>query len=104
MDRQSERTSGLPPFDDLPATVQAAFQGRATLPAKELASLLEMDVDTLRKHIKNGDIRGRTKGVGKVRRHWIFTIADVAKYLRRTEAPEVGGHYTLQGHFSHHAS
>jgi hypothetical protein len=104
MDRQSERTSGLPPFDDLPATVQAAFQGRTMLTAKELASLLEMDPDTLRRHIKNGDIKGRTKGTGRVRRHWVFTIADVANYLRRTEAPEVRRHYTLQGHYSVHQS
>ena len=91
MDRQSERTSDLPPFDDLPATVHAAFQGRTLLSAKELASLLEVDPDTLRRHIKNGDITGRTKGVGKVRRRWVFTIADVAKYLRRIEVPEGGG-------------
>lgn len=104
MDRQSERTSGLPPFDDLPATVQEAFQGRTMLTAKELASLLEMDPDTLRRHIKNGDIKGRTKGTGRVRRHWVFTIADVANYLRRTETPEVGRYYTLQGHYSLRAS
>jgi len=74
--------SGLPPYDDLPATVQAAFHGRTMLSAKELASVVEMDPDTLPRHINNGDITGRIKGVGKVRRHWVFTIADVAKYFR----------------------
>jgi hypothetical protein len=32
------------------------------LSAKELASVLEMDPDTLRNHIKNGDITGELKG------------------------------------------
>jgi hypothetical protein len=77
--------SGLPPYDDLPETVQAAFRGRTMLSIKELALVLEMHPKTLRRHIMNGDISGRVKGVGKVNQRWVFTIADVAKYLRQTQ-------------------
>jgi hypothetical protein len=88
--------SGLPPYDDLPATVQVAFHGRTMLSAKELASVLEMDRETLRKHIRNGDITGRLKGTGRVRRHWVFTIADVAKYFRRPTSVDVGQHEVVK--------
>jgi hypothetical protein len=81
--------SGSAPYDDLPATIEAAFSGRTMLSAKELAAVLEMDPKTLRKHIENGDIAGRFKGTGRIRRHRVFTIADVAKFFRRP--PEPGG-------------
>jgi len=54
----------------------------------ELARVLEMDRETLNRNCERGDITGRIKGVGRVKRHWVFTIADVAKYLRSTHAVE----------------
>ena len=95
MDR-SERTSGPPPFDDLPATVQAAFQNRTMLTAKELASLLEMDPDTLRKHIKNGDIKGRTKGTGRVRRMGFYNRRR-GKLSSSPRPPRCGGIILFKG-------
>lgn len=76
------------PYDDLPQRVQNAFCDRTMLSATELAGVLEMDPKTLRKLIGNGDIAGRLKGTGMKRPRWGFTIADVAKYLRRTQRIE----------------
>jgi hypothetical protein len=73
------------PYDDLPNTVLAAFAKRTMLTATEVARLLEMDPDTLRYHVRNGEITGRIKGAGKVKPRWVFTIADVARYLRSTQ-------------------
>jgi hypothetical protein len=82
LERSTAFTRGLPPYDDLPETVQAAFRGRTMLSMPELATLLEMSVPTLRAHVANGDISGRSKGVGKIHPRICFTIADVAKYFR----------------------
>jgi hypothetical protein len=74
--------NGLPPYDDLPETVQVAFRGRTMLSMPELAAALEMHVQTLRAHVSSGNITGRFKGVGKIKRRMVFTISDVAKYFR----------------------
>ena len=79
--------NGLPPYDDLPETVQAAFRGRTMLSKSELAAVLEMDVQTLHRHFANGDISGRFKGVGRINRRIVFTISDVAKYFRTPPKP-----------------
>ena len=47
-----------------------------------------MDRKTLIRIRERGDITGRIKRVGRVKRHSVFTIADVAKYLRSTRAVE----------------
>jgi hypothetical protein len=73
------------PYDDLPDAVRMAFSNRAVLSAPEIARLLEMDPKTLRRHLARGDITARQKGFGNICRRWVFTIADVAKYLRRIE-------------------
>jgi hypothetical protein len=74
--------NGLPPYDDLPQTVLTAFRDRTMLSMLELAAVLEMDVTTLRAHVAEGDISGRFKGVGRIKRRMVFTISDVAKYFR----------------------
>jgi hypothetical protein len=74
------------PYEDLPEKILAAFADRTMLSLGELARVLEMDRETLKKIRERGDITGRIKGVGRVKRHWVFTIADVAKYLRSTHA------------------
>jgi len=73
---------GLPPYDDLPQKVLTAFRDRAMLSMPELAAALEMHVTTLRRHVVNGDISARFKGVGRIKPHIVFTISDVAKYFR----------------------
>ena len=67
--------------DDVPENVRLAFADRTLLSVPEVVALLGIDAKTLRKHIANGDLPGRIKGTGTVRRHWVFTIADVAKFL-----------------------
>jgi hypothetical protein len=87
--------NGLPPYDDLPETVQIAFRGRTMLSMPELATALEMHVQTLRAHVSSGNIAGRFKGVGKIKRRMFFTISDVAKYFR---APHNDGYFPPPDH------
>jgi hypothetical protein len=77
------------PYEDLPEKVLAAFADRTMLSASELAPLLDMDSGTLRGLVAEGLIAGRLKGIGKKKRHYGFTLADVAKYLRGTQNVEV---------------
>ena len=76
------------PYEDLPEKVLAAFAGRTMLSATELAPVLDMHSQTLRALIAKGVITGRLKGVGKIRRRYGFTIADVAKYLHAIDVAE----------------
>lgn len=87
--------NSLPPYDDLPETVQIAFRGRTMLSMPELATALEMHVQTLRAHVSIGNIAGRFEGVGKVKRRMFFTISDVAKYFR---APHNDGYFRPPDH------
>jgi len=77
------------PYEDLPEKVLAAFSDRTMLSTIELARVLEMDDQTLRKMMAKGLISARLKGVGKIRRRYVFTIADAAKYLRATHRADV---------------
>jgi hypothetical protein len=75
-------------YDDLPETIQSAFSEQTLLSLREIARLLDMDRGTFSKLVANGNITGRLKGTGRRRRHWVFSIADVAGYLRSKQSVE----------------
>jgi len=69
-------------FEDVPESIRTAFEGHPYLSAPKVAALLEMDIKTLRKHTDADDIRCRYKGIGVRRPHRVYTLADVAEFLR----------------------
>lgn len=72
---------------ELPSEVVEAFAGKPTMPVGKLATVLGMDVKTIRKHIANDILPVHIKGTGLVRRHYVCTLADVAEFFRRTGEP-----------------
>lgn len=70
----------------VPDKVRAAFQDRSTLTVPELARSMEMDVKTLRRHIRDGQMPCHLKGTGSVRRHVVFTLSDVAAFYNATSS------------------
>jgi hypothetical protein len=83
------------PYDDLPETVLAALADRTLLSLPGTASLLNLDRGTLRRMLDRGDITARQKGVGSTKIRFVFTIADVARYLRSTHTIEQDRHDLL---------
>ncbi len=73
---------------DLPEGVLKAFADCTLLSLARTAALLNMDRATLRRMLNRGDITARQKGVGSKKLRFVFTIADVAKYLRSTHTVE----------------
>lgn len=69
--------------DAIPRPLLDAFSCRVSLPAKEAAALLGMNYSTLQRHVKQGNIRYRAKGVGEVRPRREFTLADILEFLER---------------------
>ncbi len=85
MERLSSKGPQNVPADAVPPTIEAAFSVHAMLGTQQVARLLEMDVKTLRKHIGAGELVGRLKGLGRKRRHRVFTLSDVTRFLNRPD-------------------
>jgi hypothetical protein len=68
--------------------IEAAFGGRLTIGAPAAARLLDMDIKTLQRHVAAGNLVGRLKGLGRTRRHRVFTRDDITRFLQ-TIAQEV---------------
>lgn len=67
-----------------------AFAGRATIGAPAAARLLDMDIDTLQRHVAAGHLVARIKGLGQVRRHRVFTRGDLLRFLQaQADAPPI---------------
>lgn len=66
---------------ELAHALEAAFAGRVTIGVPELAALIPMHRETIARHIAAGNLVGRLKGLGRTRRHRVFTIADVARFM-----------------------
>lgn len=71
----------MEPVSNLPENVRAAFSEHTLLSMPALASLLGIDIKTLKKHVERGDLPGRVKGFGASRKHWVFSIQDVSQFL-----------------------
>lgn len=69
-------------YEDVPESIREAFAGRPYLTLPETAKALEMAIKTLRRHTAAGDIQCRFKGTGLVRARRIYTLADVAEFLK----------------------
>ncbi|UPJ27083.1 hypothetical protein [Bradyrhizobium sp. CW1] len=67
--------------DELTGALEAAFAGRVTIGVPELAALIPMHRETIAGHIAAGNLTGRLKGLGRIKRHRVFTIADVARFM-----------------------
>src|SRR5262249_32617026 len=63
--------------------IKLAFEGRPYLPAPQVARLLEMDDQTLRRHVRAGDITWRQKGLGAKRPRRVFTLSDIADFFKK---------------------
>jgi hypothetical protein len=72
------------PYEDLPEPVRVSFANCSLLSLRKTAALLNMDRKTLRRMLDRGDITARQKGYGLKKPRIVFTIADVAGYLRTT--------------------
>jgi hypothetical protein len=67
---------------ELREALEAAFGGRATIGVPELAALIPLHRETIARHVAAGNLVGRLKGLGRARRHRVFTIADVTRFLQ----------------------
>ncbi|MDA9425669.1 MULTISPECIES: hypothetical protein [Bradyrhizobium] len=73
---------------ELSQALEAAFAGRATIGVPELAALIPMHRETIARHIAAGNLVGRLKGLGRTRRHRVFTMSDVMRFIQTiTEGP-----------------
>lgn len=72
----------------IPPPIAEAFKARVTIPMKEAASLLSMDVGTLSEHIKAGHIAYVTKGVGTRSPRRMFTLPDILSFIERMRQRE----------------
>ncbi len=68
---------------EVPAAIASAFSRKPTLPPDAICELLNMDIKTLRRHVKAGNIRYVHKGVGERRQHREFTLDDVMGFWIR---------------------
>jgi hypothetical protein len=74
----------------VPELLERAFAKRLSLPVKETARLLGIDQKTLRGHVKAGNIRFITIGLGMTKLRREFTLIDILEFLermRRRECP-----------------
>ncbi len=69
----------------LPEALAAHFARQATIGMPQLARLLPMDDETLRRHIADGRLACRFKGFGRVRRRRVFTQSDILQFLQALE-------------------
>ena len=76
------------PHDDLPETARAAFADRTLLSLPKTAALLNVHRETLSRMVTEGQITARQKGKGVKRRQFVFSIADIARYLRSAHRAE----------------
>lgn len=67
---------------ELVHTLDAAFAGRTTIGVPELAALIPMHRETIARHTAAGSLVGRLKGLGRTRRHRVFTIDDAIRFLQ----------------------
>jgi len=77
---------------EVPAPIANAFSQRPTLPPSAICELLNMDIKTLRQHVKAGNIRYVHKGFGTIKQHREFTLDDVMGFLdkrTREECPSI---------------
>jgi len=72
---------------ELSRALEDAFAGRATIGVPELAALIPMHRETIARHIAAGNLVGRLKGLGRTRRHRVFTIADVKRFMQLITEP-----------------
>ncbi len=75
-------------FDDVPETIRQAFAGHPYLSTPKVARALEIDGGTLRKHTAAGDITCHYKGLGIRRPRRVYTLADVAGFLRKMRSEQ----------------
>jgi hypothetical protein len=69
-------------YEDVPESIREAFAGRPYLSAPKTAKALAIGKRTLRAHTEAGDIQCRFIGTGLIRARRIYTLADVADFLR----------------------
>ncbi len=74
----------MPSLDLIPPAILAAFGVRAELSLRALAAAMGRDIRTLQRHREVGELPVHIKGIGKTRRHYVCTLADVAEFYRRT--------------------
>ena len=75
---------------DIPDLLRRAFGERLTVHLQEAARLLGMDVKTLRAHVKAGNIRFVSMGLGLTKLRREFALSDILEFLeqmRRRECP-----------------
>src|ERR1700680_774265 len=75
---------------EIPELLKRAFAERVSLPFKEAADLLGIDEKTLRGHVRAGNIRFITIGLGMTKLRREFTLNDILEFLermRRRECP-----------------
>jgi hypothetical protein len=68
-------------YDDIPEPIRRAFADQ-TYYTPTVAPLLGMSVKTLRRHDKAGHICGQQLGVGQIRPPRVYSLADVAAFIR----------------------
>jgi hypothetical protein len=74
---------------DLLESIRAAFAGRATLNFKDSSNLLKINEKTLRNHVREGNIRFRLVGLGRIRRRREFALEDIVGfYVARSQNAE----------------
>lgn len=72
----------MPDPSGLSQVLESAFDGRATISLPELAALIPMHRETIARHVAAGNLVGRLKGIGRTRRHRVFTIGDVVRFMQ----------------------
>ena len=75
---------------EIPELLKRAFAERVSVPFKEAAGLLGIDQKTLRGHVRAGNIRFITIGLGMTKLRREFTLNDILEFLermRRRECP-----------------
>ena len=75
---------------NVPELLERAFAERVSLTFKETARLLGIDQKTLRGHVRAGNIRFITIGLGMTKLRREFTLNDILEFveqMRRRECP-----------------
>lgn len=65
----------------LPTALATHFAVQATIGVPRLAELLPMDRETIKRHIDAERLVGRLKGFGRIKRQFVFTETDIARFL-----------------------